>query len=281
MLEVDRDGESIPEDLEHFGLQPASWSHNATQGADLWGMNSTQNHTPGGSWSWFAGAPASLTDNRLYSPGYQIAPNSWIEFWHRVDLQSGRDGGVLEISDNSGLTWTDAGPYIVFGGYDRQLTGDNPIEGQFAWSGSFATWRRVVVDLSSFDTSRTVKLRWRLICDSSIASAGWWIDDVVVHSEEAVCDSSPCGVPGEVQLTSLSMNSPDVLIEWLSDPLCLDFKVWRTADPMQEATFVDVTAEDADPTDAKFLDTSGEPLLFWIIQGHGPDGNGPWGHYGR
>jgi hypothetical protein len=198
-----------------------------------------------------------------------------------VDLQSGRDGGVLEVSDNNGLTWIDAGPYIVSGGSDRQLNGDNPLAGRFAWSGSFPGWRRVVVDLSSFDNSRAIQLRWRLTCDSAVASAGWWIDDVVLHSEEAVCDSSPCGVPGEVQLTSMSMNSPDVLIEWLSDPLCLDFKIWRSADPMQAATFVDVTAEDADPTDASFLDTSGEPLLFWIIQAHGPDGSGPWGHYER
>ena len=123
-----------------------------------------------------------------------------MEFWHWVELQSGKDGGVLEISTDGGLTFSDLGPYILVGGYDRQLSDDNPLGERFAWSGSFAEWRRVVVDLSAFDGSRGVKLRWRLGTDDAVSGAGWWIDDVVVHDDTAVCDSHPCGVPGEVQL---------------------------------------------------------------------------------
>jgi hypothetical protein len=85
----------------------------------------------------------------------------------------------------------------------------------------------------------------------------------VIHSEEAVCDVPPCGVPDEVRLTALSRDSEGVSLEWVPDPLCLNVRVWRSADP----------------GDAGFLDGSAEPLLFWIIQGHGPDGDGPWGHY--
>ena len=281
MLEADKDGESFPEDLEPTGFHPMGWTHEAAQGVDDWVVTSTRNHTPAGNWSWFSSVSASLKDNRLISPPYVLASHSSMEFWHWVDLQRGHDGGVLEISDDNGMNWTDLGPYIVVGSYDRELSGTNPLAERHAWTGSFGEWRHVVVDLSSFSGARAVRLSWRLTGDDAIASAGWWVDDVIVHSEEAVCDTSACGIPGEVQLTSLSMNSPDVRIEWVYDPLCLDFKVWRSTDPNQAASFMDVTAEDADPTDTSFLDTSSEPLLFWIIQGNGPDGPGPWGHFER
>ena len=37
---------------------------------------------------------------------------------------------------------------------------------------------------------KSVRLRWRLVSDSSISEVGWWIDNVQV-SDGAVCCSSP------------------------------------------------------------------------------------------
>jgi hypothetical protein len=42
-----------------------------------------------------------------------------------------------------------------------------------------------------------------------------------------------------------------------------------------------IHSEDPDPTDIQFVDTAGGDVLFWIIQGTGPDGDGPWGHYAQ
>ena len=44
---------------------------------------------------------------------------------------------------------------------------------------------------------------------------------------------------------------------------------------------LDVTAEDPDATDTLFLDTSAEPLLFYLVTGVGPNGEGPKGHFGE
>ena len=55
----------------------------------------------------------------------------------------------------------------------------------------------------------------------------------------------------------------------------------RSTDPTSAGSFIDVTGEDQDSTDCIFNDSSGSPVLFWIIEGIGPDGDGPWGHYGQ
>ena len=126
-----------------------------------------------------------------------------------------------------------------------------------------------------------MQLRWRLVCDADGAASGWWIDDIAFDTLLQVCDTQPCGVPGEVQITDVSKAGEGVLLEWLTDPVCLDFRIWRSSDPDEAGDFVDVTSEDADPTDTDFLDVSGHAILYWIIQAHGPDGNGVWGHFGQ
>ena len=116
--------------------------------------------------------------------------------------------------------------------------------------------------------------------DASVTRNGWWVDDITVMSHEDLCDANPCGVPGEVSIISVSKDAGDVILEWWDDPVCQDFMVWRSSDPSTSAAFDDVTSEDPDPVDYIFRDTSGGGLLYWIIQGSGPDGDGPWGHYG-
>jgi len=280
VLEADLEGDTSLQTLEPWGFHPMGWSHTATAGMDDWRVVSDRNHTPAGQWSWFASSSAELKDDRLVSPPYELTGSPSLEFWHWIELQGGYDGGVIEITDDAGENWTDLSPQIVIGSYDRELAGDNPIAGRHAWTGSFDSWRRVLIDLAPWG-GRTVQFRWRLVCDAANTETGWWIDDIAVHLEDASCDAHPCGVPGEVLLTAVSKNMDDVLLEWGTDPVCLDFRVWRSSDPHQAGSYVDVTMEDPDPSDASFLDTTGGSVLYWIIQGHGPDGDGPWGHYGQ
>ena len=69
------------------------------------------------------------------------------------------------------------------------------------------------------------------------------------------------------------------MLEWWEDPLCIDFRVWRSTDPASAGGFVDATAEDPDSTDCTFRDSNGADALYWVIEAIGPDGVGPWGHY--
>jgi hypothetical protein len=63
--------------------------------------------------------------------------------------------------------------------------------------------------------------------------------------------------------------------------LCIEYRVWRASDPTAQTAFTDVTAEDPDPCDTSFLDSSGGDLSYWVVVGRGPEGDGPWGHYGH
>jgi hypothetical protein len=221
-----------------------------------------------------------LNDAVLVSPAFQLVGDSGVEFWHWTDLEDGHDGGVLEISDDDGASWNDLGAWMTAGGYDGTLATSSPIAGRDAWTGSYTGWQHTVVDLTAWSGS-TVRLRWRLACDDNeLTGPGWWIDDVVVQTYEALCDAHACGVPGEVELTDVRKTVDGVYLEWWDNPVCLDFRVWRSTDPTAAAQFIDVTSEDSDPADTGFLDTT-EGSLFWIIEGRGPDGDGPWGHYGQ
>jgi hypothetical protein len=120
-----------------------------------------------------------------------------------------------------------------------------------------------------------------MTCDGSVSESGWWIDDITVSTHPELCDAHACGVPGEVALSTVAKVGTDVELGWWDDPVCTQFRVWRSSDPTGAGQFSDVTAEDADPTDATFRDSSGGDLIYWIIEAVGPDGDGPWGHFGQ
>jgi len=84
-----------------------------------------------------------------------------------------------------------------------------------------------------------------------------------------------------VTITSVTKDGDAVVLEWWADPLCLTYQVWRSSDPSSADNFSNVTSEDDDTADNTFRDTSGGTYRCWIVVGEGPDGVGPWGHYGR
>ena len=47
------------------------------------------------------------------------------------------DGGVVEISKDNGMTWTDVGDKMSMTGYGGQLSGDNPALGNLAYDFDF------------------------------------------------------------------------------------------------------------------------------------------------
>ena len=61
---------------------------------------------------------------------------------------------------------------------------------------------------------------------------------------------------------------------------CNSYRVYRATDPSSAGAFVDVTAEDGNHADTRFLDTTAEPLAFYLVTGVGPNGEGPKGHFG-
>ncbi len=164
---------------------PGEWTHSADQGADDWGIiTSSYAHSPDN--VWFASDPSIVTDKFLVSRTVTLTPLSELTFWHRYNMETGYDGGVIEISTDGGAGWEDLGPMIIEGEYNDTISTccSNPIGGQAAWSGdSGATMTRVTADLAAYAGTEAL-IRFRIGCDSSVDDDGWYIDDVTVTGAE-------------------------------------------------------------------------------------------------
>ncbi|UCF66549.1 MAG: proprotein convertase P-domain-containing protein [Acidobacteriota bacterium] len=88
-------------------------------------------------------------------------------------------------------------------------------------------------------------------------------------------------IPPEMRLRSVSRSEAAVQLEWWRYPGLIGYRVYRSSDASASSAFDDVTAEDDDPTDTRFLDASSGPILYWLITGVSSRGEGPWGHFGR
>ena len=106
-------------------------------------------------------------------------------FFHIFNFEPGFDGGVLEISTDSGDTWEDVGSRIITGGYDGRVTelSNNPLGTRFAWTarGRPGVFSQVVVNLDDF-AGKQIKLRFTAGFDEAAGVldgyTGWFIDDI-------------------------------------------------------------------------------------------------------
>jgi subtilisin-like proprotein convertase family protein len=98
-----------------------------------------------------------------------------------------------------------------------------------------------------------------------------------------VCGRTFEASPPELKFRSFGKtpDSPTAQLEWWRYPGLTSYRVYRSTSPASAASFVDVTAEDADATDTVFTDQTTDPLVFFLVTGVGPNGEGPWGHFGQ
>lgn len=129
----------------------------------------------------FVDDPPVLSDKYLVSPSFPVplAP-AQVRFRNNYDLESGFDGGVLEISIN-GSAFMDiitAGGIFVCGGYNATINHalGNPIEGRNVWTGNSGGYICSIVRLPATASGQMIRLRFRMGSDSSVPGAGWRID---------------------------------------------------------------------------------------------------------
>ena len=262
------------QDFEAGGAEPEGWSHEALAGADDWQMTSSDQH--GGSWGYFSSGTAIQKEVVLLSQQLHPEGEALLAFWHRYDLTPAKSGAYLEITSDGGETWQNLGPFMTTNPYNAEV--GQGLDRHEVWNGDSGGWLRTEADLNSFE-GKTVRLRFHLASLGG-EGAGWWIDDLRLESSFVGCDLSACGIPLEVQLTRITRDGADTLLEWWDDPVASHYRVRRGNDPSSGDSFEDVTNLDDDDTDALFRDPAEESFACWLIQGEGPDGEGPWGHYG-
>ncbi|HYP39171.1 MAG TPA: S-layer homology domain-containing protein [Chloroflexia bacterium] len=143
-----------------------------------------------GSYAAFAPGPDRITDQRLELSGAILIPtdvsSATLTFWHNFDLEQLVDGGVLEVSTDSGVTWADADRNIIVGGYNSSFVSFEcdphpPFRpGKRFWSGTSNGYRQVVVNLLPY-AGTSFKFRFRLGTDCAVSRNGWSVDDIAVN----------------------------------------------------------------------------------------------------
>jgi hypothetical protein len=155
------------------------WTAETVLGTARWILSDRRAHSP--SHAWYMPSAAVPTDARLTLAGpITVDGITTLAFWHRYDMETAWDGGVLEISANGGA-WQDLGDRITAGGYNYTLSSvqDNPLGGRRAWSGNSDGWREVLVDLSTYaGSSVRIRFRWGGDRDNAREPDGWFVDDV-------------------------------------------------------------------------------------------------------
>jgi hypothetical protein len=120
-------------------------------------------------------------------------------FRHAYNLESGFDGGVLEISSPNinGGAFTDVtnaavGGSFATGGYTGVISTDysNPIRGRKAWSGNSGGYITSIANLGPNVAGQTIKLRFRMGSDLSNGGVGWRVDTLSI-SDGWVCAPVP------------------------------------------------------------------------------------------
>ncbi|MEY4386236.1 MAG: hypothetical protein RLY20_1519 [Verrucomicrobiota bacterium] len=191
---------------------PFGWTTSAGGAQSAWVTTTTQSYTsPNAA---FCPDPASIGSNALVSVAVNLPSGaSQLSFRHRYGLESGFDGGVLEIKIGTGA-FTDivtAGGSFVSGGYNATLSTSysNPLGGRSAWSGiATNAFTNVVVNLPASAAGQAVQFRWRAGSDSSVASLGWWIDSVAITGRICCGGSVTPTIINHPQSVEVPLGSP-------------------------------------------------------------------------
>ena len=131
----------------------------------------------------------STSDHRYESPDLVVGNGSVsMTFQHRYQFeQSGGenwDGGVIEYTQDGGMTWNDVST-LGATGYTGPITttSDNPMPGRQAYvgaTGGFATGTMVnrTINLGATLANKTIRIRFRIGTDGAVGAGGWFIDDL-------------------------------------------------------------------------------------------------------
>lgn len=157
-----------------------------------WHISAQEAYSP--TQAWYCGQAASRTYRNsthaaLVSPPIQLAANApRLDFRHRARFEIDQDefpdgshywdAGILEITDNNGLTWQALPPE---GGYPGLITSNwaSPFAPDTPCFVDTADWDPVGVDLSAY-ANRQIRLRFRFGADQYTVAEGWRLDDMVV-----------------------------------------------------------------------------------------------------
>jgi hypothetical protein len=127
--------------------------------------------------------PASITDY-LYTPYFNLSCSDSVilSFMHRFDTEQNVDGGRIEYTVNSGITWEILDTTASSNWYNSTNLSTMGTKG---WSGNSNGWKEVSVALKRFERKpELIRFRFRFSSNASNNKNGWAIDDFKVSARE-------------------------------------------------------------------------------------------------
>jgi extracellular elastinolytic metalloproteinase len=177
---------TLNDSINSSTLNADLWKNESASG-NTWQVSSIRTHT--GTYSYVAGDSAKAQDETLVSTkSYLLSGISILSFWHYYDVEAGYDGGIVEISTDSGATWTDLGPYMTLNGYNGSIDPANAtvLSGKNAFTGSSnGAFINTSVNLTAF-TGKKVMFRFVFASDVFEGVDGWYIDDITLRTVAGV-----------------------------------------------------------------------------------------------
>ena len=172
-----------------------SWAFGAQTGTNRWQLDAPASVGPfahSGLHSLYANDSPSTTSDSSAAMNRDVTSlpaNAYLHFdqayWLEYSANTAWDGGVLEYSTNSGASWNDAASLfdnsVSNNGYDGTLGSGNPLAGRQAFSSVSHGYISSRYNLNSL-AGQSVRFRFRLVTDSSLAAGGWWVDDVRIYT---------------------------------------------------------------------------------------------------
>ncbi|PHI19296.1 hypothetical protein CEQ90_13875 [Lewinellaceae bacterium SD302] len=171
--------------MEREDLEDNPFSFSATPGLNQFSWTTADAHS--GNYSFFAADPNNIGNQILtYNPVITPTQGTHLRFAHRFNTEADFDGGLVEASNDGGMTWTDLGPLFVENGYNNFVpAANNPLINGFCFAGNSGDFIHSMVDLSIF-ANQEIQLRFRFASDVATGAEGWYIDDVEIVNEPHV-----------------------------------------------------------------------------------------------
>ncbi len=184
------------EDFDDAVSSPPGWNSNATSGSATWSVVASNAYNSANCYS--APVPSTKVTSHLVSESIAIpasATSSQILFWHHYSLQSGLDGGRVQLSLDGGAWFNieDAGSGASFGKNGSNVTmsgsgtpsGRSDFDALGAWSGNSGGY--VLTEINLTDANKypehSLRVRWSIATNSSTASSHWRVDSVSLKTD--------------------------------------------------------------------------------------------------
>jgi choice-of-anchor B domain-containing protein len=162
-----------------------------------WHIHQAFAHSGDRSWSSesFAATCLAITSSPItLTPGEASTLELWSAWNQELDGKGlARDGGVVEISTDDGVTWSPISPkggYPATFGASANVCGYEPGQGTFSGE-ALDSWSQWVFDLSPYNAGPPIRLRFLASTDLETTLDGWFLDDLTVTHAQVAGSCTP------------------------------------------------------------------------------------------